>query len=84
MQLSLINLFEDVPYVRIHFHENSDELVPPVIIRLKGKEMKALKLSEELNAVLRAGWVEVFSTNIILGGVWTNKGYLPLSRIDEQ
>jgi hypothetical protein len=84
MQLSLINPFEDANYVRIHFHENSDELMPPVIIRLEGKEMKALKLSEELNAVLRDGWVEVFSTDIILGGVWTNKGYLPLNRIDEQ
>jgi hypothetical protein len=83
MNLSLINPNEDINYVKIQFHENSDRLMPPVIIRLEGKEMRALKLSEELNVNLRNGWAEIASTEIIFGGVWTNKGYLPFNRVEE-
>ncbi len=60
------------------YNENSDRLIPPVTIRLEGKEMKTLKLSEELDVELRDGWVEILSTETVIGGVWTNKGYLPL------
>ncbi len=78
MQLSLINPTDNINYVKIQFHENSDGLIPPVTIRLEGKEMKTLKLSEELDVELRDGWVEILSTETVIGGVWTNKGYLPL------
>ncbi|MFQ5964109.1 MAG: hypothetical protein ACE5KZ_07485 [Candidatus Scalinduaceae bacterium] len=83
MQLSLVNPSEDFNYVKVQFHENSERLIPPVIIRLEGKEMKTLKLSEEMDIALRDGWAEVFSTEILFGGVWTNKGYLPFKMIEE-
>ncbi len=83
MQLNLINPSEDINYVKIQYHENSDRTLPPVVIRLEGKEMKSLKLSEEIDVTLSDGWVEVFSAEVVFGGVWTNKGYLPLGRIDE-
>ncbi len=83
MQLNLINPSEDINYVKIQFHENSDRHIPPVIIRLDGKEMKSIKLSEETGATLSDGWVEILSAEVVFGGVWTNKGYLPLNRIVE-
>ncbi len=83
MQLNLINPSEDTNYVKIQFHKNSDRILPPVIIRLEGKEMKSLKLSEETGATLSNGWVEILSAEVVFSGVWTNKGYLPLDRIDE-
>ncbi len=83
MQLSVVNPIEGVNYVKIQFYENGGRLIPPVTIRLDGKEMKTLKVSEEVDGTLKDGWIEVFSTDIIFGGVWTNKGYLSLKRIDE-
>ena len=83
MQLSVVNPTEGVNYVKIQFYENGGRLIPPVTIRLDGKEMKTLKVSEEVDGTLKDGWIEVFSTDIIFGGVWTNKGYLSLKRIDE-
>ncbi len=44
--------------------------------------MKTLKLSEETGTTLKDGWVEIFSSESVFGGVWTNKGYLSLNRID--
>ena len=55
------------------FYENGGRLIPPVTIRLDGKEMKTLKVSEEVDGTLKDGWIEVFSTDIIFGGVWTSK-----------
>jgi hypothetical protein len=81
--LSLINPFEGTNYVKIQFHENSDRLIQPVVVRLEDKEMKTLKLSEELDITLKDGWAEIYSTEIIFGGVWTNKGYLSFKKIDE-
>lgn len=83
MQLNLINPSENINYVKIQFHENGDREIPPAIIRLEGKEMKSLRLSEEIGITLGVGWVEVSSAEIIYGGIWTNKGYLPLSKLDE-
>ncbi len=83
MHLNLINPSEGINYVKRQFHENSDWTSPPVIIRLEGKEMKSLKLSEEIGVTLSDGWGEMFSAEVVFGGVWTNKGYLPLNRIDE-
>ncbi len=83
MQFSLINPTKDINYVKIQFHENSDRLIPPVIVRLESEEMMAVKLSEELNVTLRDGWADIFSTEIVFGGVWTSKGYLPFNRIEE-
>jgi hypothetical protein len=83
MQLSLINPTQDINYVKIQFHENSDRILLPVIIRLDGKEMRNLKLSEEIDVILSDGWVEIFSTEVVFGGVWTSKGYLPFDRKDE-
>jgi hypothetical protein len=83
MQLSLINPTQDVNYVKIQFYENGDRQIPPVTIRLEGKEMRNIKLSEETGVALKDGWVEITSTEIILGGTWTNKGYLHFNKIDE-
>ncbi len=83
MQLSLINPTEDINYVKIQFRENGDRDIPPVTIRLEGKEMKNIKLSEEIDATLKDGWVEVYSTGVIFGGIWTNKGYLSLYPVKE-
>ncbi len=56
--------------------------MPPVIIRLDGKEMQTLKLPEKTGTTLKKEWVEILSSEIVFGGVWTNKGYLSLNRID--
>jgi hypothetical protein len=82
MQLCLINPFEDVNYARIQFHESSDRFILPIMMRLEGKEMKTVNLSEEMDVALMNGWVEIMSTDIIFGGVWTNKGYLPMNQIE--
>lgn len=83
MELNLINPIEDINYVKIQFHENSDRFIPPVIIMLDSKEMKTIRISEELNTVLKDGWAEILSTGIIFGGVWTSKGYLPFNKAYE-
>ena len=83
MELSLINPNEETNYIKVQFHENSDRLMPAVIVRLEGKEMRSLKLSEEIDTTLRDGWAEITSTEITFGGVWTNKGYLPFKPVKE-
>ncbi len=83
MQLSIINPMEDLNYVKVQFYENSERYIKPVVLRLESKEMKALNLSEELDTVLKDGWAEVHSTDLIFGGVWTNKGYLALKKIEK-
>ena len=83
MQLKLINPSVDTIYAKIQFYETGGRQMPPVTIKLEGKEMRNLKLSEELDTALNDGWVEISSTEIILGGTWTNRGYLYLNRIDE-
>ena len=83
MQLSLINPSEDLNYVKIQFHENSDRSIDPVVVRLESKEMKTIKLSEELDVVLKDGWAEIHSTELVFGGVWTNKGYLSFKKLEE-
>jgi len=83
MQLSLINPSEDLNYVKIQFHENSNRSIDPVIVRLESKEMKTIKLSEELDVILKDGWAEVHSTELVFGGVWTNKGYLSFKKLEE-
>ncbi len=82
MQLSLINPMEELNYVKIQFHENSDRLIDPVVIRLESKEMKTIKLSEELDDILKDGWAEIHSTELVFGGVWTNKGYLSFKKLE--
>jgi len=83
MQLSLINPSEDLNYVKIQFHENSDRSIDPVVVRLESKEMKTIKLSEELDVILKDGWAEIHSTELVFGGVWTNKGYLSFKKLEE-
>ncbi|MFQ5786999.1 MAG: hypothetical protein ACE5H1_03380 [Thermodesulfobacteriota bacterium] len=83
MQLSLINPSEDLNYVKIQFHENSDRSIDPVVVRLESKEMKTIKLSEELDVILKDGWAEIYSTELVFGGVWTNKGYLSFKKLEE-
>lgn len=82
MQLSLINPSEGINYVKIIFHENSDRSIEPVVVRLESKELKTIKLSEELDITLKDGWAEIHSTETVFGGVWTNKGYLPFEKIE--
>ncbi len=43
---------------------HGDRQIPPVIVRLEGKEMKNIKLSEETGVTLRDGWVEITSTKV--------------------
>jgi hypothetical protein len=81
MQLSIINPTEELNHVKVQFYENSERYIEPVVVRLDAKEMKTLILSEELDTVLKDGWAEVLSTDLIFGGVWTSKGYLSLSKI---
>ena len=83
MQLSIINPTEDLNYVKVQFYENSERYIEPVVVRLEPKEMKTLVLSEELDTVLKDGWAEVHSTDLIFGGVWTSKGYLSLKKIEK-
>ena len=83
MQISLINPTEDLNYVKVQFYENSERQLEPVVVRLDAKEMKTLLLSEELDTVLKDGWAEVLSTDLIFGGVWTSKGYLSLKKIEK-
>ncbi len=83
MQLNLINPTVDTNYVKIQFHENSERFIPPIIVSLESKEMKTIDLSENTDAELMDGWVEILSTEIVCGGVWTNKGYLPFNAAQE-
>jgi len=83
MQLSIINPIDDLNHVKIQFYENSERYIEPVVVRLEAKEMKTLILSEELDTVLKNGWAEILSTDLIFGGVWTNKGYLSLKKIEK-
>ncbi len=82
MQLSIINPTEELNYVKVQFYENSDRVIDPVIVRLEGKEMKSVKLSEELDITLKDGWAEIHSTEPIFGGIWTSKGYLSFKKIE--
>ncbi len=52
MQLSVVNPTEGVNYVKIQFYENGGRLIPSVVVRLEGKKMKTLKVSEEVDADL--------------------------------
>ena len=83
MQLSIINPSVDLNYVKIQFYEKSERYIEPVVVRLEGKEMKEVNLSEELDTALQDGWAEIHSTDLIFGGVWTNKGYLSFKKIEK-
>ena len=83
MKLSIINPTEELNYVKIQLYENSDRTIDPVIVRLEGKEMQSVKLSEELGISLKDGWAEINSTEPIFGGIWTSKGYLSFKKIEE-
>ena len=82
MSLSLINPSQDDNFVKILFHEKGNRELPPVTIRLDSKEMKSIKLSEEMDTTLQDGWVEISSTEAIFGGTWTSKGYLYFNPVD--
>ena len=77
MQLNIINPTVDTNYVKIQLHENDERLISPILVSLESKEMKTIDLSEDTDGELMDGWVEIISTEIVCGGVWTNKGYLP-------
>ena len=77
MQLNIINPTADTNYVKIQLHENNERLISPILVSLESKEMKTIDLSEDTDGELMDGWVEIISTEIVCGGVWTNKGYLP-------
>lgn len=81
MQLDLINPTNEINHARIQLYEKSDRPAPSIIIMLEPKEMKRLKLSEEMNLEITDGWVEILSTEITCGGVWTSKGYLSFLRL---
>jgi len=83
MQISLINPTNVTSYVKVQLHENSDRITLPVVVTLEDKEMKMLKLSEELETKLYDGWVELLSTEILFGGTWTSNGYLSFNPLQE-
>ncbi len=83
MQLNIINPTEDISYVKIQFYENSERYIESLVVKLEAKEMKALVLSEELDIVLKDGWAEIYSTDLVFGGVWTSKGYLSFKKIEQ-
>ena len=83
MQLSVINPTEELNYIKIQFYENSERYIEPVVVRLEAKEMKSLTLSEELDTALKDGWVEIHSTDLVFGGIWTSKGYLSFKKIEK-
>ncbi|MDR4498134.1 MAG: hypothetical protein MRK02_09480 [Candidatus Scalindua sp.] len=87
MQLSIINPSSEENFAKIQFYENSREegsrQVLPFTIKLSGKEMKKVDLAKELGVELGDGWAEILATDIIFGGVWTKKGYLPFRLIKE-
>jgi hypothetical protein len=83
MQLSIINPGEELNYVKVQFYENTERYIEPVVVRLEAKEMRTLILSEELDIVLKDGWAEIHSTELVFGGVWTSKGYLSLKKIEK-
>ncbi len=82
MQLSIINPTENTNYIKIQFHENSDRPIPAIVEMLDQKEMKTVQVSKKINIEIVDGWVEIFSTNIACGGVWTNKGFLPFYKTE--
>ncbi|MDR4505438.1 MAG: hypothetical protein MRK01_11710 [Candidatus Scalindua sp.] len=84
MRLSIINPSEEENYVKVQFFEKGGRELPPVIVRLAGKEKNDIALSEEMDTSLNDGWVEIAATEAIFGGAWTNKGYLSLSPVTEQ
>ncbi len=83
MQISLINPTNYTNYVKIQFHENSGQTLYPMVVRLNDKEMVSITLSEELDTKLPDGWVELFSTEVLVGGTWTNRGYLPFDLVQK-
>ncbi|MCP5004145.1 MAG: hypothetical protein GY941_09430, partial [Planctomycetes bacterium] len=89
MQLSIINPTPEEIFVKVQFFENSSEegggrQLLPFTVRLSGKEMKKIPLSKELGIELGDGWAEILATDIIIGGVWTKKGYLPFRPVKQQ
>ncbi|MCP5003159.1 MAG: hypothetical protein GY941_04290 [Planctomycetes bacterium] len=78
MKLGIINPSNEDIYVKVQFHEKGGRELPPVIVRLSGKEKIDIILSEELDTTLEDGWVEIASTEGVFGGAWTSKGYLSL------
>ncbi len=83
MKLSIINPTDEEIYLKIQFYENDDRQLAPLTLMLKGKEKRDIKLSEEIGEMLQDGWVEIMSTELIFGGVWTSKGYLSINRMNE-
>ncbi|MDR4505911.1 MAG: hypothetical protein MRK01_14150 [Candidatus Scalindua sp.] len=82
MQLSIINPSSEENFAKVQFYENSSEEgesreILPFTVRLSGKEMKKISLAKELGVELGDGWAEILATDVVIGGVWTKKGYLP-------
>lgn len=84
MHLSIINPSEEDNYIKVKFYEKGERDLPPVIVKLTGKEKSDIALSEEMDMTLKEGWIEVASTHPIFGGAWTSKGYLYLSPLLDQ
>jgi hypothetical protein len=89
MQLNIINPSSEESFAKVQFYENSSEedgsrQILPFTVRLSGKEMKKIPLAKELGVELGDGWAEILATDIIIGGVWTKKGYLPFRPVKQQ
>ena len=87
MQLSISNTSSEENFAKIQFYEsrseNGNRQILPFTIRLSGKEMQKVDLAKELGVELGDGWAEILATDIIFGGVWTKKGYLPFRLVKE-
>ncbi|GJQ57742.1 MAG: hypothetical protein D8M57_00690 [Candidatus Scalindua sp. AMX11] len=89
MQLNIINPSSEENFAKVQFYENSSDesgsrQILPFTVRLSGKEMVKIPLAKELGVELGDGWAEILATDVIIGGVWTKKGYLPFRPVNQQ
>ncbi|HHT9140948.1 MAG TPA: hypothetical protein ACFYEA_09610 [Candidatus Tripitaka californicus] len=77
-EIQLVNPTEVTNFIKIKFYPDEGQAYPPMYLTLLEKQRKKVVLSEQYGEPLPYGWVEVMSTQELLGGLWTNKGYLPL------
>ncbi len=64
--------------------KNGGMELSPFVASLTGKDKSDISLSEEMDITLKGGLIEIASTDTIIGGAWTNKGYLSISPVLEQ
>ncbi len=77
-EIQLVNPSNAFNFVKMKFYPDEGPAYPPIYLTIPEKQRAKVSLSEEYGESLSSGWVEVRSTQELLGGLWTTKGYLPL------